>query len=879
MHDGVGRLLADDGSDAGLRTGFVISDRHVLTAWHCLKDLGGTSAAGWLQLSGSGGPVLVPVRYAGHATDLDAAVLEMDPSRLDGERLAEVTRLLGQVALPLGVAVDPYDKVCVEGFPESSRNRAGERFGGGVRDAEGRLGTVRTLKLHVEELAAGLPDQPGGLSGGPVLRQANGTEPVVGVVRAYPKGMMPTVSGGARVAAVGGALIASRIDDIARQLPQVADALVRDAALRPVRPWADGRKIVSLTALLRADAEVADFRGRHDERRRLHAWCADPAPQSAWLVTGPGGQGKTRLARQMCHELDKVGEWVAITARGPAGTTEVRDLCGRAAAAGRSLLVVVDYAAEYGAAALTDLLDMLCPANAPGPALRWRLLLLARNTGDWWEATGTGVKPRLEARGVLVPAAELPLAALKPADTDRRKAAFHALAADLRNSVAAFAAGAGLTVTADPPAPDLADLELGSALLLSVAAITSLLGRTGPAETLIDEILDLERDHHWLWDDADRQILYRPTREAFGDYDPGLPHRVETAVAAATLAGASNHQAGTNLVRATLPDHPGRADPVARWLHDLYPPPDHTTAAYLHPLQPDRLGEELITRTIRRELADGLPTSRTLPYCLLRYTEADQVRRMLTVLIRAGQRHADLAVLLADLLHVVPDTVDLIPVVASLPEYNTHLHAVAVTLTQHALRHHDQAHPHWRKRATKDANHTQAAATGCMLLNNLGIRLSGVGRRQDALTPTQEAVTIYRELAKTNPTAYLPNLAASLTNLGIRLSEVGRRQDALTPTQEAVTIYRELAKTNPAAHLPNLANSLWTVGWVCAAHGVRRAEGLAAVQEAVAILTPLAAQLPAAFLDRLNAMRATMAELLDGLGRTDEAEQVRRQPD
>ncbi|MEZ5382635.1 MAG: tetratricopeptide repeat protein [Microthrixaceae bacterium] len=53
-----------------------------------------------------------------------------------------------------------------------------------------------------------------------------------------------------------------------------------------------------------------------------------------------------------------------------------------------------------------------------------------------------------------------------------------------------------------------------------------------------------------------------------------------------------------------------------------------------------------------------------------------------------------------------------------------------------------------------------------MSLNNLGAaRLSELGRRTEALEPTQEAVTLYRELAADNP-AYLNDLAGSLDNLG-----------------------------------------------------------------------------------------------------------------
>ena len=91
-------------------------------------------------------------------------------------------------------------------------------------------------------------------------------------------------------------------------------------------------------------------------------------------------------------------------------------------------------------------------------------------------------------------------------------------------------------------------------------------------------------------------------------------------------------------------------------------------------------------------------------------------------------------------------------------------------------------------------------------LNNLGIRYSEVGKRQEAVAPTEEAVRIRRELAQTNP-AFLPNLAAALNNLGVRYSEVGKRQEAVAPTEEAVRSYRELAQTNPA-FLPDLAEAL-----------------------------------------------------------------------
>ena len=71
-----------------------------------------------------------------------------------------------------------------------------------------------------------------------------------------------------------------------------------------------------------------------------------------------------------------------------------------------------------------------------------------------------------------------------------------------------------------------------------------------------------------------------------------------------------------------------------------------------------------------------------------------------------------------------------------------------------------------------------------------------MGRRQDALAPTEEAVQTYRELAGTNP-AFLPDLASALNNLGDRYSEVGRRQDALAPTEEAVQIVPRAGQRQP----------------------------------------------------------------------------------
>ena len=72
-----------------------------------------------------------------------------------------------------------------------------------------------------------------------------------------------------------------------------------------------------------------------------------------------------------------------------------------------------------------------------------------------------------------------------------------------------------------------------------------------------------------------------------------------------------------------------------------------------------------------------------------------------------------------------------------------------------------------------------------------------MGRREDALTAIEEAVTIRRDLAEALPEAYLPSLATSLNNQSSRLADLGRREDALTAIEEAVTAYRDLAQCPP----------------------------------------------------------------------------------
>jgi len=129
-------------------------------------------------------------------------------------------------------------------------------------------------------------------------------------------------------------------------------------------------------------------------------------------------------------------------------------------------------------------------------------------------------------------------------------------------------------------------------------------------------------------------------------------------------------------------------------------------------------------------------------------------------------------------------------------------------------------------------------------------------------------------LTGTSDPAHCATLHAAL---GWRLGNAGLHRQALAPTEEATGIYRQLAQPNLAAYLLGLARGLWGFAWVRAAVGLELPEALTAVKEAIAIYQRLAEEIPEAFGGDLLSARYTLADILDGLGRHDEAAELRRQ--
>lgn len=155
-------------------------------------------------------------------------------------------------------------------------------------------------------------------------------------------------------------------------------------------------------------------------------------------------------------------------------------------------------------------------------------------------------------------------------------------------------------------------------------------------------------------------------------------------------------------------------------------------------------------------------------------------------------------------------------------------------------------------------------------LHELSISLSDMGRKKEALERNQEAEAMYRKLAKQNPGAFSPRLANSLHNLSIRLSDLGRKEEALERNQEVKAMYRELAKQNSGAFTPRLVRSLHELS-ICLREMGRKEEALECYQEAEAMYRKLAKQDPGAFPPRLAATLHYLQSHFSDVGRKEEA--------
>ncbi|MFC0602585.1 tetratricopeptide repeat protein [Streptomyces palmae] len=657
------------------------------------------------------------------------------------------------------------------------------------------------------------------------------------------------------------------------------------ATIRPPR---------SPSTLLEAHRAVVPFRGRTDLLEELDAWCARPG-FGVQLLYGPGGQGKTRLARHFTDRLAGRG-WDALWLGRHVAAADLMALQEATA----PLIVVVDYAETR----TEQLLGLMRAALRAADTTPFKILLLARTAADWWSE----FQDRARVEDLYdVPGTALP--PLQPDAEDRAEA--------YRQAVDAFArALPQVTGPRHPDWPVLAARLAGapldrlradgmdSALTLHMTALADLLDEAAgedPEAAAATDTADPPRPHPvrrpgtGMVEErllSHERVYWRAIGEMVG---LSKPRTIDGVLVAALLCGARDRREAAAL----LDRVPGLGrqtadvrDAVADWIAALYPPShDGQLWGSLHP---DRLAEFFVGDHLRSDpgLCDDLADGASGP----------QAVRLLTLYARAAAHPAhfgrldatlvDLCVGHPDVLasaaidvstrverpeplqtalyrladDLAADPAALLRIAGHLPQPTRRLADFALHLTQRLV----ELHRAW---AAEDPGRLADLAAQ---LRKLCGRLLATGRRQEAYETAREALRLFRRLAREDPETFEVQLAACLHNLSMTLDGLGRHEEAVFPAHQAVRLYLRVGRRDGGAALPELAHALNAVSIVESTLG-RMEVALAANEEAVAVRRRLVAERGDAFRPDLAAALNNQAHRMRDVGRAAEGLRAARE--
>ena len=521
--------------------------------------------------------------------------------------------------------------------------------------------------------------------------------------------------------------------------------------------------------------------GREADMQSLWDWLHSPRPIAVRILAGRAGAGKTRAAIELIESLttERPGTWFAGFATG----TELWRFYEKENLAqwgwARPTLVVVDYAASLVEPLRAWLREL---AQHPGhPDRPLRLLLLEREAAandGWLQSLARGGQSDARLPELFDP--------LEPKRLDPLQTLEHR-----RQVLAEMLAAAGKAAGKRPPTlPALGanprlDRQLGEPvwedpLYLMMAALLSL-------ESDLVEVLDLPRTEL-----ASQLVDHEVNRLTEGFASVSGQRLLEHTAALSGLCGGLTHGQAMEVVNqaATVlglscPDGPG---PLIAHLHDLLPGPDQGIA----PIIPDIVAEALLLRafaqcpkTTHEALllhAVKLLGPRVVPFLIRTVQDFASDRQplpldWLQVLIRAGQ--ADQPTLLAQIEDAMPHQT------LVLREKAAEVNRLVIERLERL--------PGEGEEITSELGR---------LMNNLSVRLSDLGRREEALAQAEEAVRLYRQLAQARPDAFLPNLARSLAVLATCLAALERHSDATQATSEAIGLLAPPFLQMPAAFAP-----------------------------------------------------------------------------
>ena len=630
--------------------------------------------------------------------------------------------------------------------------------------------------------------------------------------------------------------------------------------------------------LLVPEAGKLPLIGRKDLFAQLQTWVDDEVDISVHALIGRAGAGKTRLALEFCLKIDgdpnaKSG-WLAGFLSPSQLTPVVDTLATRDFVWQRPTLLVIDYAAQCHEV-LGRWLDRLAGREID---TKLRILLLDREAPEgfgWWrELTGSGLNTARERRDLFYATRPSQLPDLS--NLEERRALMNSALQGARalRSIpfdSPWADSPQIPEAEEDPDFDraLAQPQFGNPLALVMAGVIALDhgDRTALALRHLEAARRLGRR------ELDRFAALAQSRRISAN---AMCHIVAfnelvDGIAVAGLRKRVMEELNASQQSVDL-------DVVLALLEQELPPrtgsAEATSGPRLATMQPDLIGEAAIIEAFTGERSRELEADKVVQRA---YTLAgEQAARVLIRLLqdfayaleeesatepeRATARRA--MGWLLNLAQAVEDPEHLLPLVLALPEQTTILREPATELTRRLA-------ILFRQEAQR-TNEPLAWARTAWLVNALGIRLSNIGRREEALTAAEEAVRLRRGLAAAHPDAFTPDLAQSLNNFANTLCNLGRREEAFTAANEAMHHYRALAAARPDTFTPDLALSLNILANSLSDLG-RREEALTATEEAVRVYRTLAAARPDAFTPDLALSLNNLANSLRDLGRREEA--------
>ena len=618
------------------------------------------------------------------------------------------------------------------------------------------------------------------------------------------------------------------------------------------------------------------------EYRGLKEWALGTAKSpgrkpdvSVAVLTGAGGTGKTRMAAQLCHDLEVLGWYTGFA---PAKSAMKNDELTYLAELTTELLIVVDYAEESRQEQLAAVLRALRGRRSPT-----RIVLTARGIDAWWEEfredlesdgiqLGQGLVKELEPRpdpvllyrqavrgfskvinGVNPPEVVIPEHAGNTA-LDIVLRAWLTVVDDSGmqdpQSERSVEKGARSARASNPNARDSlydrvlrlefnrwrAFPELQDISLIHLRRIAATLSLLAPDTNQVDNVLSRLpewRDEH-LRRSRLAELMSTTLLRSAGD---GTVSLRPDPVAEHLILSVFGHD--PDQVDAVLPGDPLDVPGISE--------PDASEATVTRAIMLGQQAQNL-SQVITRAASQDQESATALAQRVLKVRPQLWSSALEVVLAQGGPFAHALEQLIESGAELPCDEIE-----NSIPLGHSTLRGVALAAMQ-------------RMEAPSEHNPVKRA----LHLNNLANRLSDTGRSVEALEVAQEAAGLYRELVQASPAAHAPGLAGSLNNLANALSGLGRSDEALEAAQEAAGLYRDLALASPATYTPDLTMSLNNLASNLAAVGQYQ-EALEVAQETVRLRRALAEAWPETYTPGLATSLGNLAMFLSAVGQEREA--------